>query len=323
MSSGGLRSRASDADFMRLFEKEGASKTARILGVTERGVYKRREALEQRHRRQIVSPERSLRVTRVGIAHPQRAPIEIENGIVLVGSDAHYWPGEPSTAHRAFVWACKEFKPKAVILNGDVIDAASISRHAPLGWENQPTVQDEIEAAQERLGEIEAATFKCQKIWTLGNHDGRYETRLATIAPEYCRVHGFHLKDFFPHWTPAWSAWINADSEHPVVAKHRFKSGIHAPHNNTMWAGCSMITGHLHSAKVYPLTDYIGTRYGVDTGCLADPEHRAFNYLEDAPRNWRSAFTVLTFHKGRLLMPELVLVWDKDHIEFRGRLIKV
>jgi hypothetical protein len=198
-------------------------------------------------------------------------------------------------------------------MNGDVIDAASISRHAPMGWENQPSVQEEIEAAQERLGEIEAATFKAQKIWTLGNHDGRF----------YAKIKGFHLKDFFPAWQPCWSAWINADSEHPVVTKHRFKGGIHAPWSNTMWAGTSIITGHLHSAKVAPFTDYLETRYGVDTGCLADPDHRAFLYLEDSPRNWRSAFAVLTFHKGRLLYPELVLVWDKETVEFRGKLVRI
>ena len=313
----------SDADLMRVFEEKGAAATARQFGLSQRNVYERRVRIEGRYRRQIVSPSLNRRTTRVGVAHPQRVGIEISDGIVLVGSDAHYWPGEASTAHRAFVWACKEFRPKAVILNGDVIDASSISRHPRIGWENQPTVQEEVEAAQERLAEIEKAAFKAQKIWTLGNHDGRFETRLATVAPEFANVFGIHLKDHFPLWEPCWSTWVNGDSEHPVVIKHRFKGGIHAPHNNTMWAGCTMVTGHLHSAKVVPFTDYLATRYGVDTGCLADPDHRAFHYTEDSPKNWRSAFGVLTFYRGRLMMPELVLVWDKSHVEFRGKLVKV
>jgi hypothetical protein len=32
--------------------------------------------------------------------------------------------------------------------------------------------------------------------------------------------------------------------------KHRFKGGMHAPQNNTLWAGVTMVTGHLHSQKV-------------------------------------------------------------------------
>lgn len=267
---------------------------------------------------QVTGPPHRLQ-TRHNIEHPGRLLHEVKNGVVLVGSDAHYWPGPASVGHRAFVKFCKEYKPAAVVLNGDVIDAATISRHPPIGWENRPTVQQEIEAAQDRLSEIESACGKARKIWTLGNHDGRFETRLATVAPEFAKVHGLHLRDHFPLWEPCWSLWINDD----VVVKHRFKGGIHAPHNNTMWAGKTMITGHLHSAKVIPLSDYNGTRYGVDTGCIADPSHRAFlDYTEDNPKNWRSGFAVLTFRDGRLMQPELVLAVDANHVEFRGELIR-
>jgi hypothetical protein len=85
-----------------------------------------------------------------------------------------------------------------------------------------------------------------------------------------------------------------------------------------------MITGHLHSQKVTPYTDYNGTRYGVDTGCVAETDHRAFvDYTEDAPLNWRSGFCVLTFKGGRLMHPELITKWDDDHVQFRGQLHRV
>lgn len=148
----------------------------------------------------------------------------------------------------------------------------------------------------------------------------RFETRLATQAPEFAKVHGVHLKDHFDLWRPAWSCWINDD----VVVKHRYKGGIHATHNNTVTAGKHIVTGHLHSAKVTPWTDLNGTRYGVDTGCMADIYAPQFtDYLEDGPRNWRSAFALLTFRGGRLMQPELVLAWDENHVEFRGEVIKV
>lgn len=143
---------------------------------------------------------------------------------------------------------------------------------------------------------------------------------IAIKAPELAKVKGVHLHDHFPDWDRGWSTWINDD----VIIKHRFKGGIHATHNNTMWAGKSIITGHLHSAKVTPFTDYNGTRYGVDTGCVADPDHKAFvDYTEDNPKNWRSAFCVLTFWRGKLLYPELVLRLDENHVEFRGQVIEV
>jgi hypothetical protein len=222
---------------------------------------------------------------------------------------------------RGFIKFAKELKPRVVVMNGDVMDHPQISRHPPIGWEKHPTVEEEINAAQEQLAVIEDAVPRNNKlVWTLGNHDGRFETRLATVAPEYARLAGFHLKDHFPAWAGCWAAWVNND----VVVKHRYKGGVHATHNNTVAAGKHMVTGHLHSAKVTPYTDYTGTRYGVDTGCLADPDAQAFvDYTEDGPKNWRSAFAVLTFHKGKLLPPELATVWDRKTIAWRGELITV
>lgn len=308
----------SDADFIALFEKHGAAETARRLGINERNAHGRRSRLEGKLGRQIRAPQRT---TRLGSEHPGRICFDVKDGIVLVGGDGHYWPGPASTAHRAFVKFCKEAKPVAVVMNGDAFDGATISRHPPIGWENRPSVEDELEAVQERLGEIEAAAYKARKIWTLGNHDGRFETRLATVAPEYARVHGFHLKDHFPHWEAAWSCWINED----VVIKHRGpKGGVHATHNNTIAAGKTMVTNHLHSLKVTPYDDYNGTRFGVDTGTLADPNGPQFlDYSEDNPKNHRSGFAVLTFRRGVLLWPEIVAVFDKDHVQFRGELIRV
>lgn len=314
--------KVSDGDFVRLFETLGPHKTSRKIGINLRTVYSRREFLEAKIGRQITPPKQSSGPgsTRHNIDHPHRVHVEVQNGVILVGSDAHLWPGPISTAIRGFIAFCKELKPAAVILNGDVLDLPQISRHPPIGWEDHPTVEQEIESAQEILAKIEGAAFKAKKIWTLGNHDARYETRLATVAPEYARLHGFHLKDFFSLWEPGWACWVNGNT----VIKHRYKGGDHAPFNNAVKSGKHIVTGHLHSAKVVPFSDYNGTRYGVDSGCLASPDAKAFvDYTEDSPKDWRSGFAVLTYHNGELLMPELALVYDDRHVQFRGKLIAV
>ena len=304
----------SDEEFIGLFTQFGAAQTARQLCISPRDVYRRRDRLEQKYGRPILSPAQAPTDN-----HPERQPVELESGVVLVASDAHYWPGPASTAHRAFVQACKMMAPKVVIMNGDVFDGAKISRHAPIGWEDCPSVDQEIEACSERLQEILDASPNAKHIWTLGNHDARFESRLANVASEYAKVNGVHLKDHFPEWIPCWSAWVN-----DVVVKHRFKGGIHATHNNTLTAGKSMVTGHLHSLKVTPYSDLNGTRWGVDTGTLADvygPQFR--DYMEDNPRNWRSGFAVLTFYRGELLWPEVVHVRAPGEVEFQGKVWKV
>jgi hypothetical protein len=275
---------------------------SRLTGIPKSTIHDRKKAAEVRNRVK------------------GREEVELENGVVLVASDMHYWPGEPSTAHKALVKFCKTLRPAIVVMNGDVIDGCSISRHPPIGWNKLPSVKEELEVCQDRLREVGKAAFKAKKFWPLGNHDARFETRLAQVAPEFKDVHGISLRDHFPEWTGCWSLHINDNT----VIKHRYKGGVHAPFNNTMASGRSIITGHLHSQKVTPYTDYSGTRYGVDTGCLADPFHDAFqDYTEDNSKDWRSGFAVLTYRNGLLLYPELVTVWDANHVQFRGTLHEV
>jgi hypothetical protein len=166
---------------------------------------------------------------------------------------------------------------------------------------------------------VEEASADAKLIWPLGNHDARFENRLAANSPQYEHVKGFSLQDHFPKWHPCWSVW-NCDT----VIKHRWKGGLHATHNNTVNAGVNIVTSHLHSLKVTPFDDYNGTRYGVDTGTLAEPSGPQFrNYLEESPTNWRSGFVVLTFHDGRLLWPEVVKVCGPDLVEWRGEVFDV
>lgn len=303
----------SDEEFAARFTTEGATALSEALGITERNIYLRRAAASERMGRPIPAPSHLGSLAN----YPERLHFTIDNGWALIGSDAHYWPNIVSTAHRGFVKAAEELQPKIIIANGDMVDGATISRHARIGWESRPTLDSELEAVEARLGEIERAAPNARRVWTLGNHDARFETRLANEASEYARIKGMHLKDHFPNWAPCWGVWLNDD----VVVKHRYKNGIHATHNGPLWAGKTMVTGHLHSLKAAPLTDYNGTRWGIDCGTMADPFGPQFSgYMEDNPRNWRSGFVALRFVDGEMLQPQLALVVRDGVIDFMGRL---
>lgn len=312
----------SDKDLKDTVERLGIDSAAKFLKLGYTTVRRRVEKMKQEGVEiNPLNPAGKREIDQSAREHPQRYEIEVQTGTAIIFSDAHYWPGKASVAHRALVKMVHEKTPEAIICNGDAVDMAQASRHPPIGWEARPTIQQEIEAAQERLGEIlSACTKRTRKAWNLGNHDARFETRLAAVAPEYAKVAGIHLHDHFPEWERAWSTWINND----VVVKHRWKGGDHATWNNTIKSGKTTVTGHLHSAHVQPFTDYNGTRFGVDTGCLANTYGPQFtNYTEDNPRNWVSGFGILTFRKGQLLWPELVVAWDKDHVQYRGEIIRV
>lgn len=316
--------KVTEDDFIQLWHKlKSASKMAAALGVAERAVHERRRNIELRLGIKLDALDYRLRHYKhlQPTEHSARRTLSIENGRVIVFSDAHFWPGVRTTAYRALLQFIKQLQPDAIVNNGDAFDGASISRHPRIMFlDKGPSLIDELKACKERLGEIEEAAGESRLFWPLGNHDARFETRLAAHAPEYEGIQGFHLKDHFPAWSPCWSVWIND----AVVIKHRYKGGIHATHNNTVTAGKTMVTGHLHSLKVTPYDDYNGTRWGVDTGTLADPRGPQFmDYLETNPTNWRSGFVVLTFRSGQLLWPEIVRVVDEHHVDFRGELVRV
>lgn len=280
----------------------------------------RRRVIEKRHKITLVSSAlNSMRHVTLKRKNNRRIEMEIDDAVMVVFSDAHVWPGARTTAQRAVPVLVKKLKPTHVFANGDIFDGARVSRHPPGIWamEQRPTVKQEKDACVDFLADVRAAHTSAMLIWLLGNHDMRYEARLAAMVPEYEGVPGFSLKDHFPEWTFAMAAFINEN----LVIKHRIANGIHAVYNNAVKSGRSIVTGHLHSLKVTPWTDYNGTRYGVDTGTLADPEGPQFDYMEENPASWRSGFVVLTIRNGKLLMPELVQVWDEDHVEFRGELI--
>jgi hypothetical protein len=314
-----------EAEFVELWRTLGsATKISEKLGISVRAVHLRRRSIEQRQNIPLQahgSPIQGQWYKHLSpVEHTARRQLEVQNGVVLIFSDAHFWPGVRTTAFRALLQFARDLKPAAIICNGDAFDGASISRFPRIGWDSKPSVIGELKACKERLGEIEDSAGKAKLFWPLGNHDARFENRLAQNAPEYEGVEGFHLKDHFPSWAPCWSVWINEE----VVVKHRLKGGIHATRNNTLNAGKTTFTGHLHQLKVTPLDDYNGTRWGVDTGTLADPRGPQFtDYLEDGFTDWRSGFAVATFHKGQLLWPELCRVMDERHVDFRGQVIEV
>lgn len=312
-----------DAEFIELWKKyRSATKMAPVMGITQRNVLARRRLIEQRHGICLDAADtRARHYKHMALGdYSARRHAELKDGVMLVFSDAHFWPNVRTTAYRALLRFIDELKPKIIVCNGDAFDGASISRFPRIGWDSKPSVIEELKACKEHLAEIENAANGAKLFWPLGNHDSRFENRLAQNAPEFQGVEGFHLKDHFPTWTPCWSVWVNQD----VVIKHRLKGGIHATRNNTLNAGKTIFTGHLHQLKVTPLDDYNGTRWGVDTGTLADPRGPQFvDYTEDAPLDWRSGFVVATFHGSELLAPEMVRVMSEGFVDFRGHVIGV
>jgi len=318
-----------DESFIKCWnELKSASAVSKALATDIRAVYFRRRSLEVKYGIKLVSksgpgrPFEIIKKIEQTNGHVRRG-MDIKKGRVVVFSDAHFQPDEVTTAYRALLAVLKTFKGeiKAIVANGDIFDGSQASRHPRINWSSTPTVKEELEACQEFMGGIEKLAGNAELIWCLGNHDARFETFLSNSgATSYEGVQGFTLKDHFPFWKSCWSFWVNEDT----CIKHRWKGGFGAGRANALNSGVNMITGHTHNLSAAPITDYNGTRWGVQTGTLADPKSEAFiHYIEDAPTDWRSGFVLLSFENGRMLMPELIMVSGEDEFEFRGCINKV
>ena len=277
--------------------------------------------VQKAHKAERIKKLQELNQSRLEMASKNvRKGMAIDNGRVIIFSDAHF-SDYTTSGFKALIKFIEHFKPKAIICNGDAFDGAVLSRFPQINYEKKPSVLDELGYCKTHLDAIEKVRpAGCKLIWSMGNHDMRYESFLVSRASEYAGVDGFSLKDHFPNWDTCWSYWLNEDT----VVKHRHKGGRYAGYNNVQASFCNIFTGHTHVLTCSPISTFDQKTYwGVQTGTLADINADSFSYTEDVAKDWRQGFIMASWHNGRLLMPEMIMVCGEDEVEFRGEVLKI
>ena len=232
---------------------------------------------------------------------------------VVIFSDGHFWPNQTAAPFWILLKVLEEVKPDYVIDNGDSFDGATVSRFAKSTFEHLPTLAEEYECVTHHLGMVKEASGKAKLLRNVGNHDLRFEGKLASNLPEMEGMPGMTTHELFPDWSHNYAVVLNG---HTYI-KHNWKGGMYAAANNTKQSGVNFISAHSHRLLCYPYTDFTGTRYGIECGTLADIYGPQFSYSCDDPRNWQQGFVVLTVD-GDKIYPELVEVNDGKAI-FRGK----
>ena len=165
-----MKQKFTDAEMVAAYQELGSPlKIAQKFQVTERALAFRRQQYEAK-------TGEKLKAWNPGNGRKKAGTMltdSIRDGTVIIGSDAHYWPDMRTTAHRGFLWACRALKPSHIILNGDIFDGASVSRHPPIGWETKPSVKEEIraprlakwQAERARSGPLATTTTDSKTAW--------------------------------------------------------------------------------------------------------------------------------------------------------------
>ena len=118
-------------------------------------------------------------------------PFEIKQSKVLILSDLHF----PYQHNEGITLALKyglEKDVNCILINGDLFDFATISRHER-DWRSR-TVFDEFESVKTFLKGLRDAFPSAKIIYKLGNHDERFEKYLYAKAPEIFDCVDFKLE---------------------------------------------------------------------------------------------------------------------------------
>jgi hypothetical protein len=322
-----MQLKATDAQIIDALKfHKSIKKAALSLDMSERRMHERVGRIEQETGEQFALDNHIVhRRNRWEPPYPE-IRLKVDDAVLACYSDSHFWPGTESTAYRALVELLPQIRPSHLVDLGDSLDAASISRHPPIGWENKPRLEAELDAMTQYKRVLRGAAKGASAFIIHSNHAQRFDTYFASHASEMRGIRGTRLADHVEE--PIYlRCFIN---DHTLLI-HSIRSGIHAQYNNVQAAHISVISGHLHSQQCRPRTTLsrvnggTHTIYGVDVGMLAPCEGPQFNYRNGTPSDWRSGFCVLTFRGGVLMPPEFCYVIDEDagEVFWRGQMLTI
>lgn len=213
-------------------------------------------------------------------------PFELGNGVkVAILSDVHI-PYHSEVALAAAVKYCKARKPDVLLLNGDLVDFYSISRH-----QKDPSKRDfkqEVKAVHAGLAWLRDQFPKARIVLKEGNHEARWQHWLWNQAPEISDFERMTLGEWLD--LPKYGVELVTD-QRPVMAGnltimhgHELGKGISSPVNAArgvfMRTASTMLVGHGHrtSQHVEPDWRHVDTAC-FSTGCLCDlnPQYAVIN----------------------------------------------
>lgn len=115
---------------------------------------------------------------------------------VVVGSDFHSWFVDPF-ALDVFIATIKMVNPEIIILNGDVWDFPTISRHRQMPGHFHLNLHEEREFGQKQiLARVREAAPDATIYLVIGNHEYRLVTYLADAAPRLAGLPELEFETF-------------------------------------------------------------------------------------------------------------------------------
>lgn len=120
-------------------------------------------------------------------------PYEISQSRVLIISDLHF-PYQNNEAIEVAINYGIEKDVNCVLINGDLFDFATISRHEK-DWKFRPA-KEEIEAVNQFFEYLKDRLPNARIVFKCGNHDERFDKWMYHKAPEFLGIEEFTLAGY-------------------------------------------------------------------------------------------------------------------------------
>ena len=203
-------------------------------------------------------------------------PYEIKQSRVLIISDLHF----PYQNNKAITLALdygKEKKVDCILINGDLIDFANISRHERDFRDR--SIADEFDSVRAFLKSLRLNFPKTKIVLKFGNHDERWEKFLYSKAPEIFDVSDFQLEillkfgelkiDVVKDKRPVKLGKLTALHGHELAGGGA--GGVNPARATFLKTIDSVIVGHYHKTSQHTETTLTGDVISVNSvGCLCD-----------------------------------------------------
>ena len=241
-------------------------------------------------------------------------PYEIKQSRILIISDLHF-PYQNNEAITLALDYGKEKKVDCILINGDLIDFANISRHEK-DWRSR-SIAEEFDAVRMFLNTLRSHFPKTKIVFKHGNHDERWEKFLYNKAPEIFDVNDFQLEvllklgelkiETVKDKRPIKIGKLTALHGHELAGGGA--GGVNPARATFLKTLSNVIVGHYHKTSSNTETTMNGDIIAVNSvGCLCDLNPL---YMPINRHNLGFAYCELNIKTGEYLLDNLKVIKNK------------
>jgi predicted phosphodiesterase len=220
-------------------------------------------------------------------------------------SDIHV-PFHSTVAVVTAIKHLREVKIDCLILNGDIMDFYSISRH-----EKEKDLRDfarEIEMGRNFLQKIRDLFPRIPIYYKMGNHENRWQKYLNEQAEEFAQLHEMQFEQFFRLdklgmiYIPDWQGIELADLL--ILHGHEIMAGGMNPSQSTFnKTFCNTIIGHVHrTTSTIKKNGFKQFYHTYSTGCLTQLSPKYYPFAQH-----NNGFAVVYIQDGKSKVDNILI----------------